>query len=45
MPTLAAAPLKGEAFPGREGAGVIHRSPSTQTPRLLLSLDAIWEIR
>jgi hypothetical protein len=43
IPTLAVALLKGEAFPGSEGAGAIHRSPSTQTPRLLLSLDAIWE--
>ena len=43
IPTLAVALLKGEAFPGREGAGVIHRSPAGHAPRLLLSLDAIWQ--
>lgn len=31
--------LKGEVWEGNEGAGLIHRSPSTDSPRLLLTLD------
>jgi hypothetical protein len=31
--------LKGEKWLGNEGAGLIHRSPASQDPRLLLSLD------
>ena len=31
--------LKGEKWQGNEGAGLVHRSPSTQRGRLLLSLD------
>lgn len=39
--TGAVALLKGEAFPGNGGRGVIHRSPPEDTPRLLFSLDAL----
>ncbi len=35
--------LKGEAFPGATGHGVIHRSPPDDIPRLLFSLDALAE--
>jgi len=42
VPTGAIALLKGDAFPGNEGGGVIHRSPHDPSPRLLLSLDALW---
>jgi len=42
VPTGAIALLKGDAFPGNEGGGVIHRSPHDPAPRLLLSLDALW---
>lgn len=31
--------LKGEKWQGNEGAGLVHRSPSVQQGRLLLSLD------
>lgn len=31
--------LKGESWEGNEGAGLIHRSPSINEPRLLLTLD------
>jgi hypothetical protein len=31
--------LKGEEWEGNEGAGLIHRSPSNGSPRLLLTLD------
>ncbi len=31
--------LKGEKWQGNEGAGLVHRSPSGQQGRLLLSLD------
>jgi hypothetical protein len=31
--------LKGENWQGNEGAGLVHRSPSGQQGRLLLSLD------
>lgn len=33
--------LKGEAFPGNQGAGAVHKSPhaSAECPRLLLTLD------
>ncbi|MBN7796086.1 DUF1826 domain-containing protein [Parahaliea mediterranea] len=35
--------LKGEAWQGNEGAGLVHRSPAVETgqPRLLLTLDAM----
>lgn len=39
----AVALLKGEAFPGNAGGGVIHRSPIDKAPRLLFSLDAVWK--
>ncbi|KAL3139461.1 hypothetical protein ABBQ38_003791 [Trebouxia sp. C0009 RCD-2024] len=33
--------LKGNAFPGNEGYGAVHKSPaaSEESPRLLLTLD------
>jgi hypothetical protein len=37
--------LKGEAWPGHEGSGAVHRSPGVPreaAPRVLLALDAIW---
>lgn len=35
--------LKGEAWPGNEGRGAVHRSPaaSATTPRLVLTIDAL----
>jgi len=35
--------LKGEAWPGNQGRGAIHRSPATScdAPRLILTLDAL----
>jgi hypothetical protein len=35
--------LKGEAWPGNEGRGAVHRSPaaSPSTPRLVLTIDAL----
>ncbi len=42
IPAGAIALLKGEAFPGNSGGGVIHRSPHDPSPRLLFSLDAVW---
>jgi len=41
MPEFAVALLKGEAWPGQTGFGVVHRSPSTQAPRVLLSIDVL----
>ncbi len=43
IPTGAIALLKGETFPGNAGHGVIHRSPADPAPRLLFSLDAVWQ--
>lgn len=40
IPTGAVAILKGEAWVGNEGRGIVHRSPAPgSAPRLLLSLD------
>lgn len=41
VPRFAVALLKGEAWPGNAGRGVVHRSPeaSAARPRLLLCLD------
>ena len=40
MPTGAVAILKGEAWIGNEGRGLVHRSPAPgDTPRLVLGLD------
>lgn len=33
--------LKGEAFPGNAGRGVVHRSPPGDAPRLVLTIDAL----
>ncbi|TVQ50035.1 MAG: DUF1826 domain-containing protein [Gammaproteobacteria bacterium] len=43
IPAGAIALLKGEAFPDNVGGGVIHRSPHDPAPRLLFSLDAVWQ--
>lgn len=40
---MAIALLKGESYPGNAGHGVIHRSPHANKPRLLFSLDGLWE--
>lgn len=40
---MAIALLKGESYPSNTGYGVIHRSPHASTPRLLFSLDGLWE--
>ena len=40
LPRFAVGLLKGEAFPGNAGRGIVHRSPPVQgTPRLLLCID------
>lgn len=41
LPECAVGLLKGEAFPGNRGRGLVHRSPpaSSLSPRLLLCLD------
>lgn len=41
VPALVVALLKGEAWPGQTGCGVVHRSPSTEAPRILLSIDVL----
>ncbi len=43
VPTGAIALLKGEAWPGNEARGVVHRSPpaSKDAPRLLLTIDQV----
>ncbi|MBP8299679.1 MAG: DUF1826 domain-containing protein [Planctomycetes bacterium] len=42
VPQFAVALLKGEAWPGNEEGGVVHRSPdASRSPRLLLSLDVL----
>ena len=46
VPSFAVALLKGSLWQGNEGRGVIHRSPTTAAhdlPRVMMSLDAIWE--
>lgn len=40
LPTAAVALLKGEAWVGNEGRGIVHRSPAPDTrPRLVVGLD------
>lgn len=40
LPRFAVGVLKGEAFPGNAGRGIIHRSPPVRSsPRLLLCID------
>ncbi|AKT38986.1 DUF1826 domain-containing protein [Chondromyces crocatus] len=36
--------LKGEAWPGHEGRGAVHRSPdcSARSPRLVMTLDPLF---
>jgi hypothetical protein len=41
VPEFAVALLKGDAWPGHGERGVVHRSPSSQRPRVLLSLDVL----
>ena len=42
VPQFAVALLKGEAWPGNDDGGVVHRSPAaSRSPRLLLSLDVL----
>jgi hypothetical protein len=46
VPSFAIALLKGSLWQGNERRGLIHRSPtvrSAQLPRVMMSLDAIWE--
>ena len=46
MPTFALGLLKGSLWQGNAGRGAIHRSPQIDphdAPRVMLSLDAIWE--
>jgi hypothetical protein len=46
VPTHAIALLKGAGWPGNEARGVIHRSPAVpagEGPRILVSLDAVWD--
>jgi hypothetical protein len=41
LPAFAVALCKGEAWPGSEGRGFVHRSPASPTPRVLLSIDVL----
>lgn len=42
VPEFAVALLKGEAWPGNQGRGAVHRSPSVQTgARVLFSIDVL----
>lgn len=41
MPTFCVGLLKGEAWPGNEGRGVVHRSPPGSERRMLLSIDLL----
>jgi hypothetical protein len=43
LPTGAIALLKGEAWPGHDGRGCVHRSPAAEdcTPRLIFTIDAL----
>jgi len=46
IPTFAVGLLKGSLWQGNGGRGAIHRSPQvapSEGPRVMLSLDAIWE--
>jgi hypothetical protein len=46
IPMFAIGLLKGSLWQGNEGRGVIHRSPQVapcDVPRVMMSLDAIWE--
>jgi len=46
IPTFAVGLLKGSLWQGNTGRGAIHRSPQIDPcdgPRVMLSLDAIWE--
>lgn len=46
IPTFALGLLKGSLWQGNAGRGAIHRSPQIDphdAPRVMLSLDAIWE--
>ena len=46
IPTFAVGLLKGSLWQGNAGRGAIHRSPQVDpgnAPRVMLSLDAIWE--
>jgi hypothetical protein len=44
MPVAAVALCKGEAWPGNEGAGFVHRSPDPAgSPRLVLSIDGLGD--
>jgi len=46
VPLHAIALLKGELWQGNAGRGAIHRSPAVpeqDAPRILLSLDAVWD--
>lgn len=46
IPTFAVGLLKGSLWQGNAGRGAIHRSPRVEPsegPRVLFSLDAIWE--
>lgn len=46
VPTFAVGLLKGSLWQGNAGRGAIHRSPQIDphdAPRVMLSLDAIWE--
>ena len=46
IPTFAVGLLKGSLWQGNAGRGAIHRSPQIDphdAPRVMLSLDAIWE--
>lgn len=46
IPTFAVGLLKGSLWQGNAGRGAIHRSPRIdprEVPRVMLSLDAIWE--
>ena len=46
MPAGAVALCKGEAWPGNEGAGFVHRSPDPAgSPRLVLSIDGLGSER
>ncbi len=46
IPTFAVGLLKGSLWQGNAGRGAIHRSPQVDpcdAPRVMLSLDAVWE--
>ena len=41
LPAFAVALCKGEAWPGNEQRGFVHRSPASPSPRVLLSIDVL----